>query len=375
MTLVRFLIFFVVFIFLNIYLFVRGWQALPGKWIHFVYTAVFLVASTSVFIAVFLGNRLPVWLNHMLEIIGGYWVILFIFILAAVLLGDILRITDKYLGVFPQWIASNYNQVKLGYFISVLFILLLVSIFGYIRFANTAVTRFSIPIKNSNHENNDIHIIAISDIHLGNLIRKERLDKWVNLINSQKPDIILIAGDLFDHNMLTVEVQQMDQELSKLDARYGVYAIPGNHDYYAGIDKAISFMKKSGIKVLRDQSVTIDQKFIIIGRDDYTNRKRKSLDTLVKGLDTGLPRIVLDHQPHSFAESLKNNIDLHLSGHTHNGQIFPINRIVSKIYELGYGYKKSGNTHYYVTSGLGLWGAPIRIGTHSEIVSIVLKVN
>jgi len=86
-------------------------------------------------------------------------------------------------------------------------------------------------------------------------------------------------------------------------------------------------------------------------------------------------RIVLDHQPHSFAESKENDIDLHLSGHTHNGQIFPFNLIVSKIYELGYGYKKSGNTHYFVSSGLGLWGAPIRIGTRSEIVSIVLKVN
>jgi predicted MPP superfamily phosphohydrolase len=112
---------------------------------------------------------------------------------------------------------------------------------------------------------------------------------------------------------------------------------------------------------------------MIIGRDDKTNMKRKSLDAILDSLPDGLPKIVLDHQPGSFEESARHGVDLHISGHTHNGQVFPFNKIVSRIYELGYGFKKSGNTHLKVSSGLGLWGAPIRLGTQSEILKIRLR--
>jgi predicted MPP superfamily phosphohydrolase len=202
------------------------------------------------------------------------------------------------------------------------------------------------------------------------VIRKGRLTKWVELINSHRPDLVLLAGDIFDHNIRAVEAQQMDSELLKLKATYGVYAVPGNHDYYAGIDQVLAYLKRSGIRVLRDSAVIIDNRLAIYGRDDQTNRNRKSLQELLSTLETDLPRVVLDHQPGSINESVTHRIDLHISGHTHNGQIFPINRIVSRIYDLPYGYKKSGQTHLYVSSGLGLWGAPIRLGTQSEIVKI-----
>ena len=376
MTLIRFLLILLVFIMLNIYLFVRGWQALPSKTgIHGIYALLYLIASTAVFIAIFAGNKLPLWLSQFLELVGGYWVILFVFILLGALAGDLLRIANHYFGIFPEWVSLHYQQTKLLFFFAVITILVLISVIGYVRFVNPRVTELSITLEQKNHGTSEHRIVAASDIHLGNLNRKGRLADWVKLINKQKPDIILLAGDIFDHNMQTVEAQHMDSELAKLSARQGVFAIPGNHDYYAGIDKAISYMQKSGIRVLRDQTVTIDNQMILIGRDDLTNKSRLSLKSLINGSGEDLPKIVLDHQPLSLAESEENNIDLHLSGHTHNGQIFPFNRVVSKIYELGYGYRKSGKTHYYVSSGLGLWGAPIRLGTYSEIVSIVLKVN
>jgi predicted MPP superfamily phosphohydrolase len=216
---------------------------------------------------------------------------------------------------------------------------------------------------------------VVSDIHLGNLIRKNRLAGWVERINSEKPDVILLVGDIFDHNMHAVESQKMDEVLLQLKSTYGVYAVPGNHDFYAGIDKAVLYMKRSGIQVLRDQSVKVNDRIVIIGRDDLTNRHRKPLDSLVAGMNSGLFRIVLDHQPAALGESVASGIDLHISGHTHDGQVFPFNHIVSRIFELGYGYRKTGNTHLYVSSGLGLWGAPMRIGTQSEIVCIRLRIE
>jgi predicted MPP superfamily phosphohydrolase len=372
MNISRMIIAFIVFISLNVYLIIRGWQALPNTiWWHIIYTALFLFASLSVFLAVFLGSRLPEWLVRIFEQVGGYYMILFIFILAGAFLGDLLRIGDHFFHFFPDWVRNNYSQVRLGYFILLLLFLVILSLIGYNRFKNPGIVEFKLETNHSNGHSSEMTIVAASDIHLGNLIRKERLSKWVELINSQKPDLILLAGDIFDHDFRAVESQRMDFELLKLKATYGVYAIPGNHDYYAGIDKVLAYLKGSGITVLRDKAVIIDNRIALFGRDDQTNRNRKPLSFL----KTDLPKIVIDHQPGTMNESVMSGIDLHISGHTHNGQIFPFNRIVSRIYDLPYGYKKSGNTHLYVSSGLGLWGAPIRLGTQSEILKVRFTSN
>ena len=148
---------------------------------------------------------------------------------------------------------------------------------------------------------------------------------------------------------------------------------PGTMIIIPGVDKVIRYLENSGIKVLRDSCAVAGNQLLIIGRDDLTNKNRKSLASLLEGQDASLPRLVLDHQPHTLGESVQNQVDLHLSGHTHDGQIFPFNYFVSKIYDLGYGFRKTGNTNQYVSSGIGLWGAPIRLGTQSEIVKIKLS--
>lgn len=374
MNLFRFLIILSVFIALNSYLFIRGWQALPDRfWIHMIYTSIFLVASLSVFLAIFLGNRLPAWLTLVFEQTGGYFMILFIFMLAGALLGDLLRVANHYFSIFPEWVVTRYSMAKLIYFGMVLATLIALSLIGFVRFSNPSLVNLNLESGKNSGQSGDIILIAASDIHLGNVVRKGRLVKWVDLINKQKPDLILLVGDIIDHSYRDVVTQEMDKELRKLKATYGVYAVPGNHDYYAGIDQALDFLKSSGIQVLRDTAITIGNRLVLIGRDDLTNKNRKPLHEILNGMQSDLPKILLDHQPLSIKESIDNQIDFHLSGHTHDGQIFPFNKFVSLIYEQGYGYRRSGNTHSYVSSGLGLWGAPIRLGTRSEIVRINLR--
>jgi hypothetical protein len=371
MNLFRFLIFLSVFVLLNAYLFIRGRQAIPDKMLfQTIYTGIFLVLALSIFLAIFAGNKLPGWLAMVFEQAGGYWMILFFFFISAAVLGDLLRVANHYFHIFPAWVSANYPQAKLLYFGAVMLIIGCMSLVGFIRFSNPVVVEVDLTPKLKASGNHELTIVAASDLHLGNVIRKGRLVKWIDLINSQNPDIILLVGDIFDHSYRAVKSQKMDQDLARLRAKYGVYVIPGNHDYYTGIDKVLDFLKSSGMHILRDTAVNVADRIIIIGRDDLTNSKRKPLASLVSGLNSGLPKIVLDHQPHTLDESVENQIDLHLSGHTHNGQIFPFNHIVSRIYDLGYGYRKSGKTHLYVSAGLGLWGAPIRIGTRSEIVKI-----
>jgi predicted MPP superfamily phosphohydrolase len=374
MNLFRFLIFLSVFLLLNIYLYIRGRQALPDKaLLQTIYTGLFLLLAISIFIAIFAGSKLPLWLSLVFEQAGGYWMILFFFFVSSAILGDLLRIANHFFHIFPVWVNANYPQAKLLYFCTIMIIIGTMSLVGFIRFSNPVIVELDLTGNIEPAGDHELTIVVASDLHLGNVIRKDRLAKWVNLINRQKPDIVLLAGDIFDHSYRAVESQQMDQNLAGLQAKYGVFAIPGNHDYYTGIDKVMDYLGNSGMTVLRDSAIIVADRVIIIGRDDLTNNSRKTLASLVSGLNSVLPKIVLDHQPHTLNESVEHKIDLHLSGHTHNGQIFPFNRIVSLIYDLGYGYRKTGHTHLYVSAGLGLWGAPIRIGTRSEIVRIRMK--
>ncbi len=376
MKLFRMLIVLLVFAALNIYLFMRGWQALPAHTtVRIIYPVLFILASTAVFVAVLLGGKLPLWLSRIFDVIGGYWMILFVFMVTAALLADLLRLVHHYHPFFPDWVTADYARAKLYYFVAVMAVLVIISVIGYLRFDNPRIKELNVNIVKENAAADSFTIVAASDIHLGNLIRRNRLAGWVDIINRQKPDFIVLAGDLFDHNMKAVESQDMRKELLRLDAKYGVYAVPGNHDYYAGIAHAMKYMESSGIVVLRDQALTVGHKLVIVGRDDLTNQKRKSLETIMTGVNHRLPIVVVDHQPLNIAESVENQADIHISGHTHNGQIFPIKWVVSRMYELAYGYASMDNTHVYVSSGLGLWGAPLRLGSNSEIVKMNVQVK
>lgn len=376
MKLFRMLIVLLIFAALNIYLFMRGWQALPAHTtVRIIYPVLFILASTAVFVAVLLGSKLPLWLSRIFDVIGGYWMILFVFMVMAALLADLLRLVHHYRPFFPDWVTANYARAKLYYFISVMAVLILISVIGYLRFDNPRIKELNVKIVKEHAAADSFTLVAASDIHLGNLIRRNRLAGWVDIINRQKPDFIVLVGDLFDHNMKAVESQNMRKELLRLDAKYGVFAVPGNHDYYAGIDHALKYMESSGILVLRDQALTVGHKLVIVGRDDLTNTKRKPLHNIMTDMNRKLPVLVVDHQPLNIAESVENQADMHISGHTHNGQIFPVKWVVSRMYELAYGYAKMGITHVYVSSGLGLWGAPLRLGSSSEIVKIHVRVN
>jgi len=151
--------------------------------------------------------------------------------------------------------------------------------------------------------------------------------------------------------------------------------VPGNHDYFAGIKRSIDLLDQAGIVVLRNNSLIIDSSFYLIGRDDEASHNRKSLDSLMQNIDPDFPLILMDHRPFRLHESSNHKIDLHLSGHLHNGQIFPVNIIEKKKYELSFGYLKTDSTNFYVSSGLGLSYVPLRIGTYSEIVRIHLTMK
>jgi len=361
---------------INYYLFRRSWQALPANaLVHSLFIVLFILFSLSFFVAMLFGNKLPLSLVTVLENIGSYWVIGLLYFILAALFVDIVRVSNHFVKFYPDWVYANYPQVKLIALLSVIGLFTLFSLVGNYRFRHPDVRQLNLEIPKGDGPTGMLTIAVASDVHLGNIIRKDRLKKYVELLNQQEADIILFAGDLIDHSMRPVEERKMDEELRKLKARYGVYAVFGNHEYYGNVAKATEFYARSGITLLRDSAVVIGDRIILAGRDDISQHLRKPLDVILSGVTANLPRILLDHNPVRMDDALRNNIDLQLSGHTHNGQIFPLNLIIKGMYPLPYGYLKSGRTNYYVSSGLGLWAAPVRIGTQSEIVRIKLTLS
>lgn len=215
-----------------------------------------------------------------------------------------------------------------------------------------------------------LRIGVASDLHLGQLFGAKQLDKLADIFNQEKVDLILLPGDIMDDNVSAYRAANMQPHLAKLKAPLGVYATLGNHDFFGDQESIAQEITAAGITVLWDQAVEIDGKFTIIGRNDDLVKDRPSTEKLLQGVNTSLPVFLLDHRPTEIEKHAKLPIDIQTSGHSHKGQVFPADIITKLIYRLDYGYEKIGFGHYFVTSGYGFWGVPMRLGSQSEVMII-----
>lgn len=216
-----------------------------------------------------------------------------------------------------------------------------------------------------------LRIVMLSDMHIGYHNNAKELERWVEMINASSPDVVLIAGDIIDGSMKPLREENMAAVFRRIKAP--VYACPGNHEYYAGIAGAKEFFREAGVTLLCDSSVVIGGELTVIGRDDRSQAGRKSVARLVAESPKTKYTILLDHQPYHLDRSARAGVDFQLSGHTHYGQVWPINWIEDALYENAYGAMRKGKTDFYVSSGMGIWGGKFRIGTSSEYVVAVLR--
>jgi predicted MPP superfamily phosphohydrolase len=285
---------------------------------------------------------------------------------------------------------------RLAYFLLSLALVGSVMAYGNYRFWNPVVTEVNISVDKESPVKN-LRIVMATDIHAGYLIDKDIISMYIDKIMEQKPDLILLVGDIVDYDVKSIYEQRMETEFLRLKAPYGVYASTGNHEYIelgeVKDEKILWLSEKAGLTMLRDTAVLVANSFYIVGREDDMCKTRKNLPDIMQGVNKNLPVIVMNHEPHKLHEEVEAGADIALYGHTHNGQFFPNNVImkfssmlyntgiipennkVRFMYELPYGYKEKGNTHIYVSSGLGLSGPQFRIGTVSEIVVLNVKFN
>ena len=369
-----FLIMVAILLGLNSYVFVRALQSLPHNigWLRVVFSILFWGMLLSFFVRMFVNDAMPIGLATVMSAVGFTWIIAFIYFAIFILCIDVLRIVNHFFDIYPQWIKDNYQLTKLILFGVAIVAVGLLFVMGNYKYNHPEAVRLDIAIDKP-IPGEGLKLVVISDVHLGSNINKAQLKRYVEMINAENSDLILIAGDLCDMSAKPMIEQNMGEELSALKSKYGVYFASGNHEFYGGDrDAILGYLSSSGINVLIDSVVTVGDVVTIAGRDDRTNTNRKDLVDLLKDVDLSKPLILLDHQPYNLAETEKAGVDLQLSGHTHNGQFWPGNMVVKMMYELPYGYMQKGSTHYYVSSGLGLWGPKYRIGTVSEMVVIRL---
>lgn len=367
-----FIIVFFVYFLINSYLFFRTWQAIPeSPLLRTLYCIAYFIVFSSFVIAMMGRNVIPLGIQKGLYFIGTSWLGVMLYLTLFYLLTDLVWGANHFFHFIPSGVSTLlFHRIQVVAGFALVAVLLFV---GHYRFNHPAVVEQELIIEKDGGNYDELKIAAFSDLHLGVAVDKNKLKEYVDFINRQRPDMILIAGDVVDNNLRPLFEEKMYEELNRLEAPLGIYFCPGNHEYISGIKESISFFDKTKIKVLVDSAVHVNDSFWVIGRDDRMNEGRLSVKELVSGVDTKQPVFLLDHQPYHLEEAEKARVDLQLSGHTHEGQLWPFNYVVNKIYEVGHGYKKKGNTHIYVSSGLALWGPEFRIGTQSELVVFNIK--
>ena len=220
--------------------------------------------------------------------------------------------------------------------------------------------------------NNPLRIAVASDLHLGRLFGNKAIERLHIMLSKYQADILLMPGDIMDDNTQAFNTYNMKDSLAKLVASlpYGVYATLGNHDLYGHEQPISDSLRAAGVQLLNDEATHFNHQGEVVwlmGRFDNHKRQRVATTELLAQVNSAEPVVLLDHRPSAIIEHSQLPIDLQVSGHTHNGQIFPVNFIVSAINRLGYGYESIGKGHFVVSSGYGFWGIPFRLGSRSEI--------
>lgn len=356
---VLFLIFMAAYIGGNVYVFLRALQLLSGcaMWLKVLFALIFWLVALAMVIALFArGVGLPDWMMRSLYIVGSVWMVFTLYMVPALLLLDVARLAGL--------------PIRNGVLLAATAVVCLL-VYGYWNYRHPRVEHIEIELDKPLER--DITIVAVSDVHLGDGTGKRTLRRYVDMINAENPDLIVVGGDLIDNSLVPVIRHRIAEELSMLKAPMGVYMAAGNHEYISGIEAVERFLECTPVKLLRDSVVTLPCGLQIVGRDDATNHRRALLKDLVAQCDAAKPIMVLDHQPYKLAAVNSLGVDLLFSGHTHHGQVWPVSMLTDKMFEQSHGYRKWSNSHIYVSSGLSLWGPPFRIGTHSDMAVFHLK--
>lgn len=309
------------------------------------------------------------WFSSMWLGAGFY---LFLITLAAHPVAVVLKLTGAYSRIEAVF---GVNMGTLG-LVGVIACTLVVCGYGYREAHRKAeVTELEIPMKNLPPKLNGFTVVHISDLHLGMSVGTKQFERRVNHINSLNPDLILITGDIIDENPKAYP--GIMEQFGKLRAKYGIYAAPGNHEFYHGLRRITHALEEKGVRMLRNEKVEIEEGLNLYGIDDPASERIKGtripFGDIISPEAKSQADILMYHQPYKFERAAALGIDLMLAGHTHKGQLWPFIYLSKMNYPRVAGHHTVDGSHLYVTRGLGTWGPAMRLGSPPEIVKITLR--
>lgn len=358
-----------------------------ARWFRIGVCAVYFVCVLSMYIALLLPHGK---IEKFFRVIGYYWYGISVYIFLFFLIMQLIRLIVKHSPLRTHNLVTDTRTFVAAGAICILAVII-TCVWGHINAKNIHTTSYEVNIaKECDLE--ELNVVLIADQHLGYNIGADMMEQMVEKVNACKPDVVVVGGDVFDNCFANIEEPDRVAEILKgIESKYGVYATLGNHDCEEEIvggftfpskekktasDGMYEFLEKSNFKLLCDESVLLEDSVYLYGRPDeerpgrYVEEERLSPAELMETMDTSKPVIVFEHEPKFLDELAEAKIDLHLAGHTHDGQLFPLSIATDIMWENACGYLQKGDMVSIVTSGVGLYGPFIRVGTIAEICNI-----
>lgn len=355
-------------------------------------SAIYLLISPLSIPAAFFSPR-GTLLRRILSNIGNYWMGFNLHFVLAMGVCFLIRLIvklvkkDKYNLRLAQKITN----------VAVVSFTILMSVYGIVNAQNLKVTTYDVTVDKSSKQD-ELNVVLIADLHLGYSVGVKQMERMVNKINELQPDVVVVAGDIFDNEFSAIyNPVRVAEILRGINSKYGVYAVYGNHDIeedilcgftfsdddvtqVTSIKEMDDFIENCGFTFLYDEAILINDDFYIYGRPDeerpnFGNDSRLEAEKITEGLDLSKLIICVDHEPHDQKKLSAAGVDVDLNGHTHAGQLFPGNIIINFFWDIAYGYKNFDGMHNIVTSGVGLFGPNMRTFTKAEIAQIKIHLN
>ncbi len=353
---------------LNLYVFFRIKSLITRKSRKITFAVIYLALIIFFPVTEMMAHRSGGESISFLLTLGYYSLPFLLYLFLLVLLSDILLLLNYLLKVIPVEIVKGqrFRTARLSLLLIIPFIILIV---GAVQYSDIKVNEYRIQIPQKDSPLHHLKIALASDFHLKEITAKSFMERFTAKVNALNVDILLLPGDILEGDRQNGQLEEFERQFRNIRTKYGTYATLGNHEFYRRNVK-LDFYAKSNITLLQDSAIVVNNAFTLVGRNDNHLRGRKTISELMGTVKHDLPVIVLDHRPIELSQVSATDVDILLCGHTHHGQLFPFNYITEKVYELSWGYKKIGNTNVFVTSGVQLWGPPVRTAGDSEIMVI-----
>ena len=378
---VFFLVVFAAYFSIQAYLFARGWRALEchRRW-RAPYAVVFWFCALAFIAGRNLENIAVSPVATVLVWVGAFWFALMYYLFLGTLVLDIGASLLRRLRLLPVAWTTDWPKVRFRAAALLLCFSSAVVALGYRNALLPEVVTMEVSVPAIDGPAQSLRAVVASDWHLGTLVTQRRVKEWVEMINALEPDVVLLPGDVIDEDLPPVIENNLGEFLRDLRAPLGVYAVTGNHEYIGGVESAVRYLEDHGVRVLRDEAVPLGGGLWLAGREDTGIARlrgggRAPLREILRRVPPCAPVVLMDHRPVALSEAAAEGVAVQVSGHTHDGQLWPNKYLVRALLGVGSGPASIGAMSAYVLPGLGTWGPPVRVGNRPQILVLNLNFN